>query len=137
MSHGDWWSDRESKDPRCTHPVPYSPGGICFERYADFPDWHLDYWHPLEKARYPYYFARREAAKQELLQLYEKMYGTNPEVAIGTTVYQEYTEEPATDEEKMYGPFLRPSRGATASGRIPVEVGAKGKTEVHDATKAH
>jgi len=58
------------------HPQPkrftYSPGGVCFERYHDYPDFHADYWHQLEKARYPYYFAKRELRKQELIQLWEK-----------------------------------------------------------------
>ncbi|XP_054164323.1 NADH dehydrogenase [ubiquinone] 1 beta subcomplex subunit 9-like [Oppia nitens] len=58
------------------HPSPryftFSPGGVCFERYADYPDWHLDHWHPLEKARYPYYFAKREQRKKEYIEMWEK-----------------------------------------------------------------
>ncbi|CAG2164321.1 unnamed protein product [Oppiella nova] len=58
------------------HPQPkkftFSPGGVCFERYHDYPDWHADYWHPLEKARYPYYFAKRELRKKQFIQLWEK-----------------------------------------------------------------
>jgi len=58
------------------HPQPkkftYSPGGVCFERYFDYPDWHADYWSPLEKARYPYYFAKRELRKKEYIELWEK-----------------------------------------------------------------
>ncbi|CAG2100186.1 unnamed protein product [Medioppia subpectinata] len=58
------------------HPSPKyftsSPGGCCFERYRDYPDIHADHWHPLEKARYPYYFAKRELRKKQYIQLWEK-----------------------------------------------------------------
>jgi len=58
------------------HPQPkyftYSPGGVCFERYADYPDFHADLWHPLEKARYPFYFAKREQRKKEYIEMWEK-----------------------------------------------------------------
>ncbi|GLV36456.1 NADH dehydrogenase (ubiquinone) B22 subunit [Carabus blaptoides fortunei] len=52
-----------------------SPGGVAYEREVIPPDWVLDYWHPLEKAQYPEYFARREQRKQEYIQLWEKKYG--------------------------------------------------------------
>ena len=35
----------------------------------------LDMWHPIEKAAYPEYFARREQRKQEFIDAYEKKYG--------------------------------------------------------------
>ncbi|KOB71488.1 putative NADH:ubiquinone dehydrogenase, partial [Operophtera brumata] len=35
-------------------------GGVAAERNVVAPDWILDYWHPLEKARYPEYFKKRE-----------------------------------------------------------------------------
>ncbi len=58
------------------HPQPkfftYSPGGVCFERYYEYPDIHLDLWHPLEKARYPFYFAKREIRKKEFIEMWEK-----------------------------------------------------------------
>ncbi|XP_013781348.1 NADH dehydrogenase [ubiquinone] 1 beta subcomplex subunit 9-like [Limulus polyphemus] len=54
---------------------PYSPGGIAYERVVRPPDWVLDYWHPLEKAQYPDYFARREQRKKEYIELWEKTYG--------------------------------------------------------------
>jgi len=61
------------------HPQPkyftHSPGGVCFERYADYADFHLDFWTPLEKARYPYYFAKRELRKQEYIEMWEKDHG--------------------------------------------------------------
>lgn len=58
---------------------PYSPGGVAFDREPPIPDWVLDYWHPLEKAQYPHYFARREQRKQEYIELYEKEYGNSLE----------------------------------------------------------
>ncbi|KAG8195014.1 hypothetical protein JTE90_008186 [Oedothorax gibbosus] len=53
----------------------YSPGGINYGRTVSVPDWVMDYWHPLEKARYPEYFARREQRKQEYIERWEKKYG--------------------------------------------------------------
>lgn len=41
-----------------------SPGGNAHGRSVELPDWVLDYWHPLEKAQYPDYFARREKRKK-------------------------------------------------------------------------
>lgn len=55
--------------------VANSPGGAAFEREVIPPDWVLDYWHPLEKAQYPDYFARREQRKQEYVVWWEKQYG--------------------------------------------------------------
>ncbi|CAO1406825.1 unnamed protein product [Diamesa serratosioi] len=61
------------------HPQPRkfanSAGGVAFEREVIPPDWVLDYWHPLEKAQFPDYFARREKRKQEYIQMWEKQYG--------------------------------------------------------------
>lgn len=54
---------------------PNSPGGVAFGRTVEPPDWVLDYWHPLEKARYPEYFARREQRKKEWVEMWEKQYG--------------------------------------------------------------
>lgn len=60
--------------------VANSPGGIAYGREALIPDWVLDYWHPLEKAQYPDYFARREQRKKEYVAWWEKQYGKpNPE----------------------------------------------------------
>ncbi|GBL83950.1 NADH dehydrogenase [ubiquinone] 1 beta subcomplex subunit 9 [Araneus ventricosus] len=53
----------------------YSPGGINYGRSVTIPDWVLDFWHPLEKARYPEYFARRELRKQQYTERWEKKYG--------------------------------------------------------------
>ncbi|XP_015919586.1 NADH dehydrogenase [ubiquinone] 1 beta subcomplex subunit 9 [Parasteatoda tepidariorum] len=53
----------------------FSPGGINYGREVTLSDWVLDYWHPLEKARYPEYFARREQRKQEFIERWEKKYG--------------------------------------------------------------
>lgn len=52
-----------------------SPGGCAFEREVIPPDWVLDYWHPLEKAQYPDYFAKREQRKEEYVAWWEKQYG--------------------------------------------------------------
>lgn len=61
--------------------VPDSPGGVAYEREVRPPDWVVDYWHPLEKAQYPEYFARREQRKQEYIKNWEKKYGKS----IGTS----------------------------------------------------
>lgn len=55
--------------------VPKSPGGVAYDREQIAPDWFLDYWHPLEKAQYPEYFARREQRKKEYVEMWEKQYG--------------------------------------------------------------
>lgn len=55
--------------------VANSPGGCAYEREVTPPDWVLDYWHPLEKAQYPEYFARREERKKEYVIWWEKQYG--------------------------------------------------------------
>lgn len=52
-----------------------SPGGCAFERDVEPPDWVLDYWHPLEKAQYPEFFAKREQRKKEYVAWWEKQYG--------------------------------------------------------------
>nr|XP_045601939.1 NADH dehydrogenase [ubiquinone] 1 beta subcomplex subunit 9-like [Procambarus clarkii] len=54
---------------------PLSPGGVAYGRVVEPPDWVLDYWHPMEKAEYPEYFARREQRKKEYIQWWEKSYG--------------------------------------------------------------
>ncbi|EFN87832.1 NADH dehydrogenase [ubiquinone] 1 beta subcomplex subunit 9 [Harpegnathos saltator] len=51
--------------------------GIAYNRKGYAPDWLLDYWHPLEKAMYPKYFARREEMKDEYIKWYNTQY---PEV---------------------------------------------------------
>jgi len=61
------------------HPQPRkfanSPGGVAFEREVLPPDWIVDYWHPLEKAAYPDYFARREQRKKEYLEKWDLQHG--------------------------------------------------------------
>lgn len=52
-----------------------SVGGCAFEREVIPPDWVIDYWHPLEKAQYPEYFAKREQRKTEFVAWWEKQYG--------------------------------------------------------------
>lgn len=85
--------------------VFYSPGGICFERYQEYPDFLLDHWDPHEKAVFPHYFAKREQRKEEMIKEWEKKYGMPAEKFYGVTKYQDYNTVPKTDEEKMYGPF--------------------------------
>ncbi|XP_069683070.1 NADH dehydrogenase [ubiquinone] 1 beta subcomplex subunit 9-like [Periplaneta americana] len=57
---------------------PKSPGGTAYLREVVPPDWVLDYWHPLEKAQYPEYFARRELRKKQFIEMWEKKYGKPP-----------------------------------------------------------
>ncbi|RZF39826.1 hypothetical protein LSTR_LSTR000474 [Laodelphax striatellus] len=52
-----------------------SAGEVLWNRYGVSPDSVLDYWHPLEKAQYPEYFARREQRKRQMEQWWEKTYG--------------------------------------------------------------
>ncbi|CRK88069.1 CLUMA_CG001854, isoform A [Clunio marinus] len=54
---------------------PESPGGVAYEREVIPPDWILDYWHPLEKAQYPEFFARREQRKKEYLEKWDVEHG--------------------------------------------------------------
>lgn len=58
-------------------PVTYAAGGVqhC-QQYHNISDIHLDYWHPLEKSQYPYFFARREQRKLEYIKLYESEWGS-------------------------------------------------------------
>lgn len=39
----------------------------------------IDYWHPLEKAQYPKYFATREIRKMEHILWWHEKYGADPE----------------------------------------------------------
>ncbi|KAM7297015.1 NADH dehydrogenase [ubiquinone] 1 beta subcomplex subunit 9 [Ixodes scapularis] len=64
----------EKAHPQLYHP-PHGPGGVAYGRNVASPDWVLDYWHPLEKAQYPEYFARREERKKEYIANWEKKYG--------------------------------------------------------------
>merc|ERR1711976_340831 len=61
------------------HPQPFkfpnSPGGVAYGREARVPDWIYDMWHPLERAQYPEYFARREQRKLEFIERWHKKYG--------------------------------------------------------------
>ncbi|XP_044727205.1 NADH dehydrogenase [ubiquinone] 1 beta subcomplex subunit 9 [Chrysoperla carnea] len=61
---------------------PESPGGVAYKRQVIPPDWVLDYWHPMEKAQYPDYFARREQRKKEYLTWWEKQYGPPSEADL-------------------------------------------------------
>nr|CAH7718962.1 unnamed protein product [Callosobruchus chinensis] len=69
--------EKELFEKQHWHPrkFPDSPGGIAYGREVTPPDWVVDYWHPLEKAQYPEYFARREQRKKEFVKAWEKKYG--------------------------------------------------------------
>jgi len=66
---------------------PDSDGGVMFERTDPIPDHHLDQWHPLEKAFYPDYFARREQRKQEFIDRWNKKYGTPTQEEIDEALW--------------------------------------------------
>lgn len=51
---------------------PFSKEGISYGRDLESPDSVMDVYHPLEKARYPWYFAKREQMKDEYLRLWKK-----------------------------------------------------------------
>lgn len=51
---------------------PYSKNGIAYDRDFKSPDYVMDMYHPLEKAQYPYYFAKREQMKDEYIALWRK-----------------------------------------------------------------
>ncbi|XP_060066543.1 NADH dehydrogenase [ubiquinone] 1 beta subcomplex subunit 9-like [Ylistrum balloti] len=51
------------------------PKGISHGRYDVSPDMVLDAYHPMEKAEYPTYFAKRELAKRDYIMWWEKTYG--------------------------------------------------------------
>lgn len=73
--------------------VSWSPGGVQYQRTVEtgFADFLLDAWDPMEKAVYPYYFARREQRKQEYIKLYESEYG-NCEEALGLDDKRDYVK---------------------------------------------
>lgn len=57
--------------------VTDSNDGVAWERKESnyIPDAVVDYWHPLKKAQYPDYFAKREERKKEFVEWYNKTYG--------------------------------------------------------------
>ena len=52
----------------------YSKEGIAYGRNLESPDYVMDNYHPLEKAQYPYYYAKREAMKEEYIKLWKKKF---------------------------------------------------------------
>jgi len=54
---------------------PDSYNAPAYEQTVEPPDWVLDFWDPMEKAQYPYYFAKREQRKKEYIERWEKKYG--------------------------------------------------------------
>lgn len=59
---------------------PFSKEGISYQRQLESPDYVMDWYHPLEKAQYPYYFAKREQMKDEYLELWKKKMMTPSEI---------------------------------------------------------
>ncbi|KAK6622561.1 hypothetical protein RUM44_002373 [Polyplax serrata] len=57
---------------------PDSPQGVAFERQHQLLDAEMDLWHPLEKAIYPEYFAKREMRKQQYIEMWDKIHGPPP-----------------------------------------------------------
>ncbi|XP_015787933.1 NADH dehydrogenase [ubiquinone] 1 beta subcomplex subunit 9 [Tetranychus urticae] len=78
----------------------FSVGGTGYQQEPSRNDVLLDYWHPLEKAMYPYYFARREQRKQEYIKLFESDYG-NAEKLLGIEKKYDYSEIVDELEAKM------------------------------------
>ncbi|XP_031838079.1 NADH dehydrogenase (ubiquinone) B22 subunit [Nomia melanderi] len=70
--------DAESEILRKRHYTPRrfpdSFGGPLYKNWIHPPDSALDFWDPVEKARYPKYFAKREELKKEYEQLYHRLY---------------------------------------------------------------
>ncbi|XP_033755275.1 NADH dehydrogenase [ubiquinone] 1 beta subcomplex subunit 9-like [Pecten maximus] len=58
-----------------TKQFEHCPRGIAHGRYDVSPDMVFDAYHPLEKAAYPKYFAKRELAKRDHILWWEKTYG--------------------------------------------------------------
>lgn len=48
--------------------------GLLHNRSWKPPDSVVDFWHPLEKAQYPEYFARREQRKAEFIEMWKKTF---------------------------------------------------------------
>lgn len=51
---------------------PFSKEGISYMRNLESPDYVMDWWHPLNKAQFPYYFAKREAMKDDYIRMWKK-----------------------------------------------------------------
>lgn len=59
---------------------PDDPGGVGYARHTVYPDYLLDTWHPLERAQYPDYFAKRDQRKQEYIERWHQKYGPEKNV---------------------------------------------------------
>lgn len=65
----------KNADPFHIHGPPFhafSKEGIAYNRNKLSPDYVMDTYHPLEKAQYPYYFAKREQMKEEYIKMWKK-----------------------------------------------------------------
>ncbi|PAA55041.1 hypothetical protein BOX15_Mlig025187g2 [Macrostomum lignano] len=69
------YSELQAKKSYFPFRWPNDPGGVAFGRWQYYPDALLDLWHPLEKAQYPDYFARREQRKKEYIERWHQKYG--------------------------------------------------------------
>ncbi|CAF0834495.1 unnamed protein product [Didymodactylos carnosus] len=69
-----------------------SPGGIAEGRNPPPPDMALDAWHPLEKAQYPHYFAKRMKRKKAYMEWYLKKYGVPEPPMLSITVPGSYED---------------------------------------------
>lgn len=54
---------------------PDTPYGTAHGRDVPPWDWAMDMWHPLEKAQYPQYFAKREELKKKFVEMWKEQYG--------------------------------------------------------------
>lgn len=81
---------------------PYAKDGIAYGRNLESPDAVMDAYHPLEKARYPYYFAKREQLKDEYIRLWQKKYKVPiPKSNFGNPILpEEPAKSPMISDEK-------------------------------------
>lgn len=88
-------AEKEFEEIRHPQPIIFanSPGGVAYARDPVYPDALLDLWHPLERAQYPDYFARRHQRKLEYIERWEKKYG------------KEEAEKEKKKLEVKYGPL--------------------------------
>lgn len=68
----------------------FSKGGIAYGRNRLSPDWVMDMQHPLFKAQYPYYYAKREQMKDEYMKMWRKKVLKQPE--------EDAKDEPAAND---------------------------------------
>jgi len=82
----------------------HSPHGVCYGREHVYDDAVLDQWHPIEKAMFPIYFARREQRKLEYLKLWELGTATTGGPGLGRN-YDGTPSDKKVDISKITFPF--------------------------------